>query len=197
MPKLGWLRVRELKENSNEMTSLARRDRALVFCDNHIRRYERLKWRSGKGYYYLSIITILLSSSIPLILLTETNSNNNTFLELISQNSTLISATFSAIIAITTGILTLYQWRENYPRYAYTLQRLKNERAKFETSKIDDSKESDKRIDEFINSLDVIILGEVLEWRSLMSKYKNDDHPKQGNRQTNANGNDTTQQSNK
>jgi hypothetical protein len=139
----------------------------------------------------------LLSSSIPIILLTENNSNKNTILMLISQNSTLISATFSAIIAITTGILTLYQWRENYPRYAYTLQRLINERAKFETSKIDDSKESDKRIDEFINSLDAIILGEVLEWRSLMSKYKKDDHPNQENRQTNENGNDTTQQSNK
>ncbi|HOT06885.1 MAG: hypothetical protein A4E45_00074 [Methanosaeta sp. PtaB.Bin039] len=160
---------------SNDMTNQARRNRALAFCDNHIQRYENLKWRSGKGYYYLSIITILLSSLIPVILLTQNNLYNNMILKYISTNSTLISATFSAVIAITTGILTLYQWRENYPRYSYTLQRLKNEKAKFETMKIEEGAEGDKLINKFINDLDGILLGEVIEWRSLMSKIKEDD----------------------
>lgn len=136
---------RKSEDSLNDLTFLARRRKALTFCDNHIRRYEWLKWRSGKGYYYLSIISILLSSSIPVILLTKNNDFGNDIIKLIGNNSSLISAAFSAIIAISTGVLTLYQWRENYPRYSYTLQRLKNEKAKFEASKIDESGIGEKK----------------------------------------------------
>lgn len=162
----------------DEMTTSARRNRAIAFCNMHIDRYENLKWRSGKGYYYLSIITILLSSSIPVILLTDNNPADYKFLTLISLNSKLISAAFSAIIAISTGILTLYQWRENYPRYAYTLQRLKNEKAKFEASKLDEGEAGDRMIMDFVNDLDAIVLDEVSEWRSLMSNNGKSDRPK-------------------
>jgi hypothetical protein len=175
MTGLWGLRFNGPAEEPNEMTIQARRNRAIAFCNMHIIRYERLKWRSGKGYYYLSIITILLSSSIPVILLTDNNPANYSFLSLISQNSKLISAAFSAIIAISTGILTLYQWRENYPRYAYTLQRLKNEKAKFEATRVEDGELGDRMIMEFVNDLDAIVLDEVSEWRSLMSNNEKSD----------------------
>jgi hypothetical protein len=172
----SWrLRLKGPYENPDDMTALARRNRAIAFCNMHIDRYERLKWRSGKGYYYLSIITILLSSSIPVILLTDNNPSNFVILTMVSKNSKLISAAFSAIIAIATGILTLYQWRENYPRYAFTLQRLKNEKAKFEASKIEEGDKGDSIIMDFVTELDSIVLDEVSEWRSLMSKSGKED----------------------
>jgi hypothetical protein len=180
--KGSWgLRFKGLSEDTEEMTTLARRNRAIAFCNMHINRYESLKWRSGKGYYYLSIITILLSSSIPVILLTDNNPSNYAILSMISLNSKLISAAFSAIIAIATGILTLYQWRENYPRYAFTLPRLKNEKAKFEALKIEEGGNGDKMILDFINDLDLIVLDEVSEWRSLMSKNGKEDRSKLDN----------------
>jgi len=84
-----------------------------------------------------------------------------------------VQALPAALVTMIVGLGGIFQWKENYLRFAYTSQALKSEKIRFETrtSKGYRSQLKDETaLDHFVTRVDKITMGEVGEWRTLMQE---------------------------
>lgn len=135
-------------------------DQALTYCQKLIGWYETHKKRQRYAYWVSQIVTVILSGITPILIL-------------VGNIPAIWQAIPPAIVTINIGLSGVFQWKENYLRFAYTSQALKSEKIRFETRS---SKEYDRKmdaadaLDRFVTRVDIIAMGEMEEWRTLMQE---------------------------
>jgi hypothetical protein len=92
----------------------------------------------------------------------------------VSKNTlTILIALFPSIAAIITGLDGLYQWKDNYIRMAQSAEALKSERIKFltrTTRRYSKDKDNEKALDNFVSSVERIVLQERTDWVTLVEQ---------------------------
>lgn len=133
---------------------------ALEYCQGLIKWYEDTKTSQRHAYWASQISIIVLSGITPILIL-------------VGNIPAILQAIPPAIVTIIIGLSGVFQWKENYLRFAYTSQALKSEKIRFETRS---SKEYDRKMDaadalsRFVTRVDIIAMGEMEEWRTLMQE---------------------------
>jgi hypothetical protein len=142
-----------------------RRQLALYHCDEQIGFFRSAARRAHWLYAGSQIVTIMISASIPVILLVGEHGLPG-WLTLDMSASTL-AALLSAIVAIATGLAGTFHWHEQWVSYAFFAQQLISERAQFVTRAGVYGAElnGDAAIDIFVTRTEDLRLTEVVQWR--------------------------------
>ncbi|MEE8566362.1 MAG: DUF4231 domain-containing protein [Candidatus Bipolaricaulota bacterium] len=150
----------DLSENSAKNDFSLKCEKALKHCQAQIDWYEKVKIKHRLAYQTSLIATIVLSGITPILILT-------------GDLPALIQALPAALVTVIVSLSGIFQWKENYLRFAYTSQALKSEKIRFETRT---SKEYNLKLmdttalDRFVTRVENITMGEVGEWRALMQE---------------------------
>ena len=141
-------------------TMAQRRQVAINHCQELINWYEKAKTRYRWTFQVSQYLVIILSGITPLLILSD-------------SISPWLEATPPAVVTMILGINGIFQYKENYLRYAYTSQALKSEKIRFETRSSKSYKsrlQEATALDRFVTRVDNIAMGEVNEWRALMQE---------------------------
>lgn len=134
---------------------------ALARCDELIEWYTKEGRRQRIAFQSFQVAAIVLSGLTPILIL------------LLPEKWDAWAALPAALAAIAVGMLGIFQWKENYIRFAYTSEALKSEKVKFETQT---TNEYDKNLDpqtilsNFVIRVEALVMGEVSDWRGLMQE---------------------------
>lgn len=135
-------------------------NQAFAYCEDLIKWYEETKRSQRRAYWASQIITIVLSGITPILILVD-------------SIPAVLQAIPPAIVTITIGLSGVFQWKENYLRFAHAAETLKSEKIRFKTRS---SKDYNRKwgdaivLDRFVTRVDIIAMGEVGEWRTLMQE---------------------------
>jgi len=135
-------------------------EQALAYCQEMIAWYEQVKLRQRLVYQAAQIAIIVLSGLTPILIL-------------IGDIPLVWQALPPAVVTILVGLSGIFQWKENYLRFAYTSQALQSEKVRFETRTSGDyhrQLKDETALERFVTRVDNIVMGEVGEWRVLMQE---------------------------
>ncbi len=122
---------------------------------------DQRSWYSKKAvfnkrwYYFTRVIIIIIAAIIPFIIGLNINGNS-------SKEMNYITGVLSLILAVLTGINTLYKFQENWINFRLTAETLKRERLLFETRK-GPYKDTDS-FDVLIERIENILSSENTTW---------------------------------
>lgn len=136
------------------------RERALARCQRLIRWYTKEKRRQRLAYQTFQVAAILLSGVTPILILW-------------SDVPDVWTALPAALAAIATGLLGIFQWKENYVRFAYVSEALQSEKNKFltrTTTDYDKSLSEYEALSIFVTRVESLVMSEVSDWRGQMRK---------------------------
>jgi hypothetical protein len=151
------------------------RDIALKRCKDLLDHYLRLKMESTNLSHGFQIASLILTAITPVLLLIP--SNNEGYVK-------ILAAATSAGAAISTGLLSIYGWRETYVRSGYTYHALESEMNRYLTQASDDYANKEKATQNFAKRIEEIYMAEVTDWRSEMQRIKQQ-RPRNGDNDTN------------
>lgn len=126
---------------------------------------EQIDWYSNKSTtnkkynYFLKSLILIISTSIPVI---------SGFITLSEGKVRLILGCLGAIIAILTGLVSLFKFQEKWTNYRTTSEILKHEKFLFLT-KTPPYKEEDS-FSILVNKVESIISRENTDWNSFINK---------------------------
>jgi hypothetical protein len=145
-------------------TNYNTRDLALKRCETLIDHYLRLKRESHKLSSRTQIASLVLTAITPVLLLIPTN----------GEYVKILAAATSAGAAISTGLFSIYGWRETYLRSGYTYHALESEMNRYLTQASDDyaNLEEEKAAQNFSKRIEEIYMVEVTDWRSEMQRIE-------------------------
>jgi hypothetical protein len=143
----------------------------LARCDKLIEWYTKEGRRQRIAFQSFQVAAILLSGITPILVLW------------LPDCLDAWAALPAALSAIATGLLGIFQWKENYIRFAYTGEALKSEQIKFitRTTKPYDSAPDDQAaLSRFVTRVEALVMTEVTDWRGLMQEATKDGEQAQG-----------------
>jgi hypothetical protein len=137
-------------------------DIALDRCDLLIDRYLRLKKSNQRKGDLAQLASLILIAVTPVLLLVPWD------------NVRIIAAATSTGAALSTGLLAIYNWRENYMRYAYAWQALQTEKYRYLTHSSEDYSDSNeaKAAQNFARRVEQLTMAEVADWRAEMQRVE-------------------------
>jgi hypothetical protein len=136
------------------------RERALARCQRLIKWYTKEKRRQRLAYQTFQVAAILLSGLTPILILWSDDPAGWTALP-------------AALAAIAIGLLGIFQWKENYVRFAYVSEALQSEKNKFvtrTTTDYDKSLSEYEALSNFVTRVESLVMSEVSDWRGQMRK---------------------------
>jgi len=139
---------------------LTRREKALKRYDHEIQWYERLKRNQRRAYQFMQFCIIVFSGLTPLLIL-------------IDGFPKPLQALPAALAGMLTAIAATFRVRDNWTRFAYTLEMLKSEKFKFETRSTKDygvNVDNQKALEKFVSRMEELIINEVTDWRQTTTK---------------------------
>lgn len=152
------------------------RDIALKRCKDLLDHYLRLKMESHNRSSRTQFASLLLTAITPVLLLIPIN----------GEYVKILAAATSAGAAVSTGLLSIYGWRETYVRSGYTYHALESEMNRYLTQASDDyaNLDEEKAAQSFSKRIEEIYMVEVTDWRSEMQRIEQQ-RPRNGNNGTN------------
>lgn len=153
------------------------RDIALKRCNDLLEHYLRLKMKSQSRSSTTQFASLVLTAITPVLLLIPTN----------GEYVKILAAATSAGAAISTGLLSIYGWRETYVRSGYAYHALESEMNRYLTQASDHYANFDKEkaTQNFSKRIEEIYMAEVADWRSEMQRIEQ--RPRNGNNGNNDN----------
>jgi len=148
------------ENESKESKKVPGYDQALFYCQSMIDWYETVKFKQRLAYQAAQIAIIVLSGITPILIL-------------VGEIPVFWQALPPAVVTILVGLSGIFQWKENYLRFAFTSQALQSEKVRFETRTSSDYHRQLKEVtalERFVTRVDNIVMGEVGEWRVLMQE---------------------------
>jgi hypothetical protein len=135
---------------------------AVARCNCLIDRYLRWKKKNHEKSDQAQRAALILTAITPVLLLVPWDYVN------------ILAAATSARVAIATGLLHIYGWRENYIRYGYTWHALQTEKYRYLTHATKDYPEDDreKAAQTFARRIEQLVMAEVTDWRSEMQRIE-------------------------
>jgi hypothetical protein len=145
-------------------TSNNKSDIALERCESLLKHYFRLKMESHNRSSLTQFASLFLTAITPVLLLIPID----------GQYVKILAAATSAGAAISTGLLSIYGWRETYLRSGYTYHALESEMNRYLTQASDDyaNLEKEKAAQNFSKRIEEIYMAEVTDWRSEMQRIE-------------------------
>lgn len=146
-------------------TDSSARGLALARCDELIAWYTKEGRRQRLAFQTFQVAAILLSGITPILIL------------LLPDTLDAWAALPAALAAIAIGLVGIFQWKENYVRFAYTSEAIKSERNKFVTRT---TRDYDLKLDQhaalghFVTRVEALVMNEVTDWRGLMQEATKD-----------------------
>lgn len=134
---------------------------ALERCDELIAWYTREGRRQRLAFQSFQVAASLLSGITPILIL------------VLPPTLDGWAALPAALASIAVGLLGIFQWKENYIRFAYTGEALKGEKIKFETRTTKDydvSLDDHQALSYFVARMEALVMSEVTDWRGLMQE---------------------------
>jgi hypothetical protein len=158
-------------ETSNNISDIA-----LKRCQDLLEQYFRLKMKSYKRSSRTQLASLVLTAITPVLLL----------IPISGEYVKLLAAATSVGAAISTGLLSIYGWRETYVRSGYTYHALESEMNRYLTQASDDyaNLDKEKAAQNFSKRIEEIYMAEVTDWRSEMQRIEQQ-RPRNGNNDTN------------
>jgi Protein of unknown function (DUF4231) len=152
------------------------RDIALERCEDLLKQYFSLKMKSYRRSSLTQLASLVLTAITPVLLLIPMNGEYLKF----------FAAATSVGAAISTGLLSIYGWRETYVRSGYTYHALESEMNRYLTQASDDyaNLDKEKAAQNFSKRIEEIYMAEVTDWRSEMQRIEQQ-RPRNGNNATN------------
>jgi hypothetical protein len=144
---------------------MTRRDQALKRCDELIAWYTKEGRRQRLAFQSFQVAASLLSGITPILIL------------VLPPTLDGWAALPAALASIAVGLLGIFQWKENYIRFAYTGEALKGEKIKFETRTTRDydvSLDDHQALSHFVARMEALVMSEVTDWRGLMQEATKD-----------------------
>ena len=147
--------------NDSKITT---RDQALRRCEELIGRYLSLKIKSHRNSNLAQFTSLVLTAITPVLLLIPSS----------GETVKVLAAATSAGAAISTGLLSIYGWRETYIRSGYTYHALDSEMNRYLTRSSDDYAKLDeeKAAQNFAKRIEELYMAEVSDWRSEMQRIE-------------------------
>lgn len=154
-------------------TSESKRDIALKRSIELSERYLKFKLKSHERSCQTQFASLFLTVITPVLLLIPIN----------EQYVKILAAATSAGAAISTGLLSIYGWRETYLRNGYTYHALVSERYLFLTKASDDyaNLDEEKAAQKFSKRTEKIYMTEVTDWQAEMQRIKQERPDKENN----------------
>ncbi len=126
---------------------------------------EELNWYDQKSihdkkYYNIFQILICVSSAVTPI-----------FILMNEPNLEMLAVGTSAVIAISTSLVNLFKYRENWINYRTAAEIMRREYSLYNTG-IGDYFDVDNKQKVFVERIENLILGENTRWRTLQKKKK-------------------------
>ena len=133
---------------------------ALDRCDCLIQQYLNWKRENHHRSNIAQGVTLVFTALIPVILLLEWDYVN------------IIGASFSAAAAISTGLLAINGWRENFIRYGYIYHMLQVEKYLYKAQATREYSDNDpqKATRNFVKRIEGLVTLDVTEWRTEMQR---------------------------
>lgn len=145
----------KLQENGKSPSQIAM-DR----CDCLIQQYLDWKEKNHKKSTWAQGSALVFTAAIPVILLVQ--------LEYVN----IIGAALSALAAISTGLLAINGWRENFIRYGYIFHMLQVEKYLYKAQATREYPDDDpqKATRNFVKRIEGLVTLDVTEWRTEMQR---------------------------
>ena len=146
--------------SSQEISPL---QQALQRCDALIQAYQRLKRNSRIRYQTAQILAIVFSGLTPVLILW-------------TDLPKPLQALPAALAAIAAGLNGVFQWKENYIRFAFTVEAIQSERVKFKTRTTREyaaKLAEHEALENFVTRVETLVLREVSDWRAQMLETPN------------------------
>lgn len=143
----------------------SRREKALQYCKEQIKWYDGVKNRNRLAFQIAQVATIALSGITPVLIL-------------MGDLPAPVQALPPALATMILGLNGIFQWKENYLRFASASEALKGELVRFETRTSNDYKLQLKEttaLDHFVTRVANIVMSETGEWRTLMQEVSESD----------------------
>jgi hypothetical protein len=139
-------------------------DIALKRCKELSDHYFRSKMESHNRSSRSQLASLVLTAITPVLLLIP---NSGEYVK-------NLAAAASAGAAISTGLLSIYGWRETYVRSGYTYHALESEMNRYLTKASDDyaNLDEEKAAQNFSKRINEIYMAEVTDWRSEMLRIE-------------------------
>ena len=134
-----------------------RRSYALKRCDELVDWYTRARRRSRIWYYSLQSAIILLGGISPMLILA-----------LPEKRYDVLKATPPAVAAVLAGLVTLFQFHDQWIRRSVTAEALKSERVKFTAragASYGSTMKEDAAIENFVLAIEGISSNSVSQWQ--------------------------------
>lgn len=164
--------VYSLKDEYTQYLSSIENSKTKIYIEQRV--LGQMIWYDKKSTHYqkqfkvLTVCSIALSASIPVIVLLQ--SSNNQFWRII------ISIT-SAIVTVITGALSLYKSKELWLEYRNSCETLKSLLHKYFTNTdIFSSQENSKKDELFISNCEYIMTHEIENWIGVYNKKEHKDN---------------------
>ena len=140
------------------------RDLALNRCQTLIDHYLESKKTSHILSDRTQFASLVLTAITPVLLLMPIN----------GDHVKILAALTSTGAAISTGLLSIYGWKETYIRSGYTYHALESEKNRYLTQASDDyaNLEEEKAARNFSKRIEEIYMVEVTDWRSEMQRIE-------------------------
>lgn len=130
--------------------------------ENQIEWYDHKSAANKKGFIILQIITLLASASIPVFSIFSVN-----------MWARVLIAILGSATAVTTGIVSLYQFREHWIEYRTTAESLKHEKYMFQTATGPYSAEDAFTV--FVEHIETLVSQENAAWQQCLKTQKTKD----------------------
>ena len=146
------------------MTTYKTEDHALERCQNLKKHYRSLKRDAHEKSNIAQFASLVLTVITPVLLLIPIN----------GEYVKILAATTSAGAAISTGLLSIYGWRETFIRSGYTYHALDSEMNRYLTQASDDyaNLDKEKAAQIFAKRIEELYMAEVTDWRSEMKRIE-------------------------
>jgi hypothetical protein len=146
-----------MESREDDLTSA--QNEVLQTYDRKIKWYMRAKDASRYSYSLVRGAAIFLGVLTPVVILTT------------GEKVKLLQAALAAATAVATSMMTTFRWRENWVRYALTMEHLERERTKFVNrlgAHYAPPVEVREALDNYVTRMASIIENECRDWGTLM-----------------------------
>jgi hypothetical protein len=133
-----------------------RHEQAVQRCQEMIAWYDKTKVTQRELYRWSQILAVVLSGLTPILILWN-------------ELPKPLQALPAALAAIVTALNGIFQWKDNYTRFAYTGEALKSELFKFQTrTTVDYARDVDDQqaLENFVYRIEQLRENEVTDWRA-------------------------------
>ena len=143
------------------MATMSEDDYLKSRVDDQIGWYDRKSQVCKRGFVVCQIITLAASATIPVVAVFSG-----------SLSSRAIVAILGSLTAVAIGVLSIYQFRENWIEYRTTAESLKHEKYLFLTKT--GPYTSEDLFSVFVDRIESLVSQENTAWRQLLTTPKKD-----------------------